>query len=748
MSDTRPFRDNPRLILVGVVLLSAALVAMIALADRSAQLSPDYLSGVVLYALSAACLTMLLALGFLLARNIIKLWVERRQAVPFARFRAKLMAAMLGMTLIPAVLVLIVGSELIRNSVDRWFSPPIDEVLTSANEIASGYYLEHQATVSEHAARIAQGLATIDLATEDVGALQDLVAPEITGQRVSLVEVYSVVGDRGQRTELVPVVEVAAPSLREGYSRAAADRLAARVANGSEESRAVEPLGDGGQLVRAAAVVRGADAEVTGVVIASSYLTGALAQHSRRITGAYERYNQDRVLKQPLTGVYLSFFLMITLMILISATWMGVYIAKRITRPVLMLAAGAREIGAGHFDHQIQQETVDEFGSLVEAFNTMAGELSTSRRRLERSRGDLERKNQEGEQRRRYIETILERIATGVVSIDSAGRVSTVNSAASRLLDLTPSAVGQPALDVFARLDFPAFGALFRGAITGSSERTAQEIALVRDGREVHLAVAVTALPGDVGGSEGTVMVFDDITPLIRAQRVATWRDVAKRLAHEIKNPLTPIQLCAERLRRHFSAAPPRAKALVDECTTTIVGEVESLKGLVDEFSHFARMPSPHTVSFDLNNLLSDTLTLYDGLFEKVEIERAFAQQLPPVRIDAEQIRSVVINLVDNAVDALNGAASGASVNGNGVVSIETQHDASSGVVRMIVADTGPGISLPDRERLFMPYFSTKRRGSGLGLAIVQRIVADHGGSIEVSDNSPVGTKFTVELPC
>ena len=748
MSDSRPFRDNPRLILVGITILSAALVAMIALADQSAQLSPDYLSEGVLYALSAACLTMLLALGFLLARNIIKLWVERRHAVPFARFRAKLVAAMLGMTLIPAVLVLIVGSELILNSVDRRFSPPIDEVLTSASEITSGYYLEHQTTVSEHAVRIARALSTIDLATENVSGLRDLVAPEITGQRVSLVEVYSVVADRGLRAEVVPVVEVAAPSLPQGYSRAAADRLAARVANGSEESRTVEPLGDGAQLVRAAVVVRGADEAVAGVVVASSYLTGALAQHSRRITGAYERYNQDRVLRRPLTGVYLSFFLMITLMILVSATWMGFYIAKRITRPVQMLADGAREIGAGHFDHRIRQETVDEFGSLVEAFNTMAGELSTSRRKLERSRIDLERKNQEGERRRRYIETILERIATGVVSIDSAGQVSTVNSAASRLLGLGGSAIGQPAMDVFERPDLQPLSGLLRGAVPGLSERAAQEVALARDGRELHLAVAVTALPGNVGGSEGTVMVFDDVTPLIRAQRVATWRDVARRLAHEIKNPLTPIQLCAECLRRNFSVAPPRARALVDECTSTIVGEVESFKGLVDEFSLFARMPSPHAVSFNLNGLLTDTLALYDGLFEKIRIERVLARQLPPVRIDPEQIRRVVINLLDNAVDALDEVASGAQVNGTAVVSIETQHDASDGVVRMIVADNGPGISPADREKLFMPYFSTKRRGSGLGLAIVRRIVAEHGGSIEVQDNSPVGTKFTVELPC
>ena len=366
-----------------------------------------------------------------------------------------------------------------------------------------------------------------------------------------------------------------------------------------------------------------------------------------------------------------------------GATWLGIYTAKRITRPVQILADGAREIGAGHFDYRIEQESVDEFGSLVAAFNTMAGELSTNRRQLKRSRVDLERKHQEVDGRRRYIETILERIATGVVSIDSTGRVSTINAAATRLLDLTPSVIGQVARGVFERPDLQPLGALLRGVVPGSTERQAQEVASVRDGRERYLAVAVTALPPDAGSPVGTVMVFDDVTPLIRAQRVATWRDVARRLAHEIKNPLTPIQLCAERLRRHFAGAPPRAKALVDECTGTIVGEVESLKALVDEFSHFARMPSPRTVSVDLNPLLHDTLLLYDGLFDQIRIERVLAQRLPPAKIDPEQIRRVVINLVDNAVDVLDGAARGVRGNGPGVISLETQHDASRGVVRL-----------------------------------------------------------------
>jgi two-component system nitrogen regulation sensor histidine kinase NtrY len=233
--------------------------------------------------------------------------------------------------------------------------------------------------------------------------------------------------------------------------------------------------------------------------------------------------------------------------------------------------------------------------------------------------------------------------------------------------------------------------------------------------------------------------VLDDVTPLIRAQKVAAWREVARRLAHEIKNPLTPIQLSAERLRRHFAAAPAQTRALVDECTTTIVGEVESLKGLVDEFSQFARMPSPRTVPTDLPRLIGETLSLYHGIFSEVRLVQRCAADVGLVRLDPEQMRRVLINLVDNAIEAMER---------RGEIVVEAHGDPAQHVVRITVADDGPGIPVAEREKLFLPYYSTKRRGSGLGLAIVRRIVAEHGGSVEVGDNVPRGTRFTIELPC
>jgi two-component system nitrogen regulation sensor histidine kinase NtrY len=324
------------------------------------------------------------------------------------------------------------------------------------------------------------------------------------------------------------------------------------------------------------------------------------------------------------------------------------------------------------------------------------------------------------------------------VSIDTAGRIGTVNPAAMRLLELDASIVGLSAVDVFRRPGLAPINALLDQAARGRTEAFAQEVAIVREGRELHVAAAVTRLTGAGGEYEGSVLVLDDVTPLIRAQKVAAWREVARRLAHEIKNPLTPIQLSAERMRRKLSALEPPQSELVQECTTTIIGEVESLKSLVDEFSQFARMPAPRAIPADLHQLLNDALALYNGLFTDVQFERHFADDLPQVRVDPEQMRRVVINLVDNAIEAMDR---------RGTIAIETAHDPANSVVRVTVADDGPGIPPEERDKLFLPYYSTKGRGSGLGLAIVRRIVAEHGGSIDLTDNVPRGTRFTIELP-
>ena len=731
-----PFLDNTRHVLVGIVALIAALVGLLILANRSTALAPDFLAEFVLYALVVTDLTIVVALVFVLTRNIVKLLVERRGSLPFARVRAKLVAVLLAMTLGPALLVSIVGSELIRNSVARWFDAPMGDVLASANDIAADYYRLRQDVVATRAARVARTLGASDFGLDQPDAVSAALAADIAAT-ASRVRVYALAPDGSGDITLVS--QAGAPESNAADADVLA-RLARRAIGSGQAAQSVEPGADGAEVMRAAAPVRRTPGgPVIGVVVASDLLPANLAARARGVTDAYEGYLKLRVLRQPLTGVYLSFFLMLTLMILVTATWLGLYIAKRITRHLQLLAAAADEIRAGHLDYRVDVSNRDEFGSLAESFNRMAAELSASRTRLERSSVELEAKHVEVEHRRRYVETVLERLATGVLSVDANGRIRTWNSAATRLLDIEGTAAGKGVTEVFGAAGLESFAALLDEDGLRVQEARAHDLTVTRGGREVHLSVVTSPLRADDGSQNGVVVVFDDVSPLVRAQKVAAWREVARRLAHEIKNPLTPIQLSAERMRRHFADAPDATRDLVAECATTIIGEVESLKGLVDEFSQFARMPAPRAVPTDLHGVLDDALGLYDGLLNEVTFHRVYAPILPRVSVDPEQMRRVVLNLVDNAVEA---------IDRHGTIEVSTAHDAAHSLVNVVVADDGPGIPPGERDKLFLPYYSTKKRGSGLGLAIVRRIVAEHGGSIEVADNMPHGTRFTIELPC
>ena len=636
---------------------------MVTLADRSTELNPDFLSEVVLYALSAADLTMLVVLVFVLARNIVKLIVERRRGLPFSRFRAKLVLAMLGLTIVPSVLVLIVGGELIRSSTERWLSAPIDDVLRSVD--ADRRRLLPRARGARRRRRRADrrgGARRRRSPAGDAEAVRRAIAPEVDAgprRRSSRSIASSASAAAGPSSAPLVGGRIAGAAAR-ARRAAAADLLAARVAG--RRSRPADPRAARGRQ-RAGARRRDrsgiATGAAVGVVIASDHLSGELATHARRITEAYEEYNSSRVMKRPLQGIYLSLFLTMTLMILVSATWMGLYLAKRITRPVQRLAAGAREIGAGHLDHRIEPETRDEFGSLVEAFNTMAGGLAASQQKLERSRLDLEQQ-EPAARRAAPLHRNGARADRDRRRLDGRRRADRNDqqrrAAAARRR--------RPGHRHAGRRRVPARQTCSRSSRSCVMRVAAPRLPPRRSSRSRAKGASCTSRPPprrcsrEDGSFEGAVLVFDDVTPLIRTQRVAAWRDVARRLAHEIKNPLTPIQLCAERMRRHFSSAQPTpARELVEECTTTIVGEVESLKELVDEFAQFARMPAPRVVPADLNALLAETLALYNGLFRDIRLERRFADGLPPVRVDVEQIRRVVINLVDNAVEALGGAA-------------------------------------------------------------------------------------------
>jgi len=428
-----------------------------------------------------------------------------------------------------------------------------------------------------------------------------------------------------------------------------------------------------------------------------------------------------------------------TLIVVFSFTWFGLYLARGITGPIEQLAEATREVAAGNLGYKVQAPADDEIGVLVDSFNHMTDDLSRSKRQLEEAYLDLQDKHTELEDRRRYIETVLEAITTGVASFDALGRLTTINGAAARMFGLRETAaVGRLLEELFTGADVREVIALVHRTRRPKTGTAAIELHLRRRGATVSLLASATALRGADDSYEGAVVVFDDLTELLKAQRLAAWREVAQRIAHEIKNPLTPIQLSAQRLRRRLSRVGGDDAQLVAECTETIIQEVDGLKRLVDEFSRFARMPVFVPKPTDLRPLIDSVAGLYRESHPALTIATQHAEDLPLLEVDPDHIKRAVLNLVDNAVEA---------VAGTGMVAIETEYIAESARVRLTVSDNGPGIPSEDRDKLFLPYFSTKVAGMGLGLPIVSEIVNEHGGVIRVEDNQPAGSRFVVEMP-
>ncbi|MFQ5790163.1 MAG: PAS domain-containing sensor histidine kinase, partial [Acidobacteriota bacterium] len=494
-----------------------------------------------------------------------------------------------------------------------------------------------------------------------------------------------------------------------------------------------------GSLVRYVSPIYGSAAqEVEGAVVVSHFIPKSLASTIELVNDQANVYRQAEAEKGPIQDLYLSFFVMVSLLVLFSSTWMGLYLAKRITVPVGQLAKATERIMAGDLDHPVSGAAVDELGLLMESFNKMTAQLKASQARLENSRHDLEVKNLELDRRRLYMETVLENITTGIVSLDRDGVMTALNPAALRMLQLDDRVLGRHYREVFREANLSELGGLLDQVAANRNYPLEEEIDVIIEGRELRLSVYMTSLTHASGESTGMLMVLDDLTQLLRAQKVAAWREVARRLAHEIKNPLTPIQLSAQRIRKHFRARTSELHKVVEECTGTIIEEVDSLKNLVDEFSQFARMPSVSAEPSQLHPLLTTTLELYDGLFKELTLDKRFAPDVPEVRLDPELIRRVFINIIDNAIEA---------TGGKGHVVVTTSYDPVRQMARIEVADDGPGIPRGDRDKLFMPYYSTKQRGSGLGLAIVSRIVAEHRGRVRVEENQPRGARFVIELP-
>ncbi|MBI3451175.1 MAG: HAMP domain-containing protein [Acidobacteria bacterium] len=729
MSQAEKRIKTDRLVLFGISALVVVLTAAYAFLQRSEDLSFKYVTNTVLLGfLGILDLVLIIGLVVVLTRNLAKLLLERRRDILGSRFRTKLVFSFIGLCLVPSVLLFVAAISLIERNVERWFNTPVDVIASQSQQIVQALYQEHR----DRARKLAETLATV-VGREKLlqGTQRRLLLGALQGKmreyRLDYASVYDAEGAG---------VVAANPLLSLDHLTPPPENLRERAMLG-EPFEWIEDLGSG-RLVRAGWPIRpAAGGEIVGVAIAGSYVGKEIAALTTSVSRASENYRQIKAQKGAIQQVYISVFVLITLLVIFGATWIGFYLAGQITVPIQMLAEGTRAVAGGDLDYRVSVRPGDELGILVDSFNAMTGELKGRREEAERAAAEIRTRNAEMEDRRRYIETLLESIPVGVVSLSAEGRVTTINRAARRILRIDPG------LDV--RL--LRFGELFaRGRLAevgeAAGECLARKAPMFReihsnvDGEPISLGVTVATVGEEP--SPGVILVMEDVTRLIKAQKTAAWQEVARRIAHEIKNPLTPIQLSAQRiLKKHREGGADFAAAL-EEGAATIVREVKTLKTLVNEFSGFARMPAVNPIPADLHEIIDAALGLYQGAYADVRFDREFSGDLPSARLDHEQMKRVFVNLIDNALEAMDR---------HGRIVIGTRYLRDQRLMRIEVADDGPGIPSEDKDKLFLPYFSTKRRGTGLGLAIVNRIVSDHNGYIRVEDNRPRGTRFVIELP-
>ncbi len=674
-------------------------------------------------ALSALIFLLLLALTFVLIRTLLKLYAERRGGVLGSNFRTRMVLGALLLSFAPVIFLFLFAYGLMNRSIDKWFSRPVQQVQQDTTAVAN----------------LLSGYAAADAQAE---AREIALAPDV--QRAFATGNFAPIVAEFRRHE---------PTLQGGFAVAlVGEQLAAShhipddwpkilsgmPTEGELHSARPRPLQfKGREYMIGTAAVGGYGRILVGMPLPANF-SAVLAEVERSERRYAELSREQKLVRR----TYMGLLLLLTVLVLFASTWFALFLSKFVTRPVAALAAATEQISRGHFDYRVDVAAHDELGKLVQSFNRMASDLEANRLQLEASSRSLAEANAAIEQRRRHMETILESIPTGVLSLDAQRRITHGNTALSRIFH---SAGAQFAIGTSLEDAFPAEILEDVRPMLRQSDRMGTltyPMEIVWDRQTLNLAVTVSPLHVD-RQRLGYVLVFEDLSDLLKAQKQAAWREVARRVAHEIKNPLTPIALSAERIRRHLErGATPDAQSLnvIRSCAEAIRNAVETVRTLVDEFSTLARFPTSRTAPSDINTIVQAALALFGGRLDNVKLETDLAPGLPRVQADPQAMQRAIANLVDNAVEAMQDALLRE-------VQISTALVSGKDMVEIAVADTGHGVSPETKEKLFLPYFSTKKRGTGLGLAIVSRIVEDHQGTIRVEENLPIGARFVIELP-
>jgi two-component system nitrogen regulation sensor histidine kinase NtrY len=729
-------RRRDLLLTVGVLAAFAAVLVVESQIGSLPAALPFADSSLFLF-LNALSVVLIVLLAYLIGRHLVKLVFERRSGTLGSHLNLKFVFALLLVAAIPTFAQYAVSSSLITASINTWFGLQMDRAIDESDAVADAYYDAWAKNALHYGKQIAARITEKRLLREE--ARETLAAFIQKKQReygLGVVQVFPFADAEPLATLVNPEVPTAAFVQRES--------TLVTSAFGGVEGSLVEATGSEiGDVIRGAVPIRSSDParpdEIVGVVVVNYLAPHPLVHKVDTIRAAVAEYRSIRPFAGQIAGIYQLVLLLFSLVTVLFAIWWGLRMAKGVTGPIRALAEGTQKVARGDLGVVIEESSNDEIGLLVRSFNQMTHDLREALSGLELS-------NLELEQRRRYMEIVLRTVDAGVVSLDADGRVSTVNPSALRLLGVPPGTkiVGSKLEEVLERPEVLAvLRELAVQARPGVRESVRQQVVVPSGDEVLTLVVTLSLLQDDEGRGLGSVIVFDDYTQEVRAQRMAAWREVARRIAHEIKNPLTPIQLSAQRIRRRFRerfAGAAEDAQVFDECVDTIESHVDGLKVLVNEFSQFARLPTASPKPDDLNQLVQEAVSSYAGK-EGVRFDTELDLALPLVDLDRDQVRRLLANLLENACAAVAGTGR------PGQVLVRTVHDAPLQAARLEVADNGIGIPPEDRRRIFEPYFSTKEHGTGLGLAIVSRIVADHHGYVRVHANRPHGTRFIVELP-
>jgi len=737
LPDAERRRRRRDLLLTAGVLLAFAAVLLVEGRIGSLPAALPFADSLLFLFLNALSVVLIVLLIYLIGRHLVKLVFERRSGTLGSHLNLKFVLALLLVAAVPTTLQYGVSSSLITASINAWFGLQMDRAIDESDAVAGAYYDAWAKKALHYGEQIAMRIKDKSLLRpESREELADFIHRKQREYGLGVVQVFPFAAVEPIATLVNPDIPTAAFVQRES--------TLVTSAFGGVSGSLVESTGSEiGDVIRGAVPVRSSDPErpddIVGVVVVNYLAPHPLVAKVDKIRAAVAEYRSIRPFAGQIAGVYQLVLLLFSLVTVLFAIWWGLRMAKGVTGPIRELAEGTEKVAKGDLDVVVEERSNDEIGLLVRSFNRMTRDLREALSGLEHSNAELER-------RRRYMEIVLRTVDAGVVSLDADGCISTVNPSALRLLGVPPGTpIAGAKLDEV--LDRPELLAVLRGLVAqarpGVREVVRQQV-VVPSGEEVlTLVVTLSLLQDDEGRGLGSVIVFDDYTQEVRAQRMSAWREVARRIAHEIKNPLTPIQLSAQRIRRRFRdrfAAVPEDAQVFDECVDTIESHVDGLKVLVNEFSRFARLPAASPKPDDLNPLVQEAVSSYAGK-EGVVFEADLDPALPLVDIDRDQIRRLLTNLLDNACAAVT------ETSREGRVSVRTRFDAPLQAARVEIADNGIGIRAEDRRRIFEPYFSTKPHGTGLGLAIVSRIVADHHGYVRVHANRPHGTRFIVELP-